>query len=189
MKIAQNKVVGVSYELRVGDARGEVVETVDSSRPMEFIYGVGQLLPKFEEYLLGLQEGDNFEFTLLCDEAYGKAMEEYVVDVPKSVFEVNGKIDESILKEGQALPMQNAEGQRLNGVIVEVKQDVVVMDFNHPMADEDLHFRGKIESVRDATPEELSKGLHHGAGCSCGDCGGECSGCDGGDCDKGSCGR
>lgn len=181
MIIEKNKVVGLSYVLHVDNAEGEVVETVTAARPLEFIYGIGQLLPKFEENIAGLKVGDTFAFQLLCEDAYGKALEEYVIDVPKNVFMVDGKIDEEILKEGNALPMMDSAGHHMNGVIVEVKDDVVVMDFNHPMAGDDLYFTGKVESVREATADELKNGLRRG----CGGCGG--GSCDSGNCDGGNC--
>lgn len=185
MKIEKNKVVGLSYVLRTDGPKGDVVEKVSAKRPLEFIYGIGQLLPKFEENIAGLAVGDTFEFLLPCDDAYGKALEEYVIDVPKTVFMVDGKIDESILQEGNALPMMDNQGNHMNGVIVEVKDDVVVMDFNHPMAGDDLYFTGKVEAIRDATEEELKNGL---APKGCGGCGGHCGGgecasdCNGGEC-------
>ena len=119
------------------------------------------MLPKFEENLNGLKAGDNFEFQLTCEDAYGPASEDAVVELPKNIFEVDGSIEEGLLEEGNVIPMQNNEGHKFNGVVVEVNDDMVTMDFNHPLAGDDLHFTGKIIDIREATPEEVDDGHVH----------------------------
>jgi len=155
MTISDEKVVTLVYELKVDNSEGDVVETVKEDKPFVFLYGAGLMLPKFEEHLSGLKAGDKFEFTLKSDEAYGKATEEAVMDLPKNIFEVEGKIEEGLLKEGNVIPMQNNEGQKFNGVVMEIGDENVKMDFNHPLAGDDLHFTGHIMDVREATKEEL----------------------------------
>ena len=161
MTISNEKVVTLAYQLRVDDKNGDVVETVEKDKPFVFLSGAGLMLPKFEENLNGLKAGDNFEFTLKCEEAYGKASEEAVMDLPKNIFEVDGKIEEGLLAEGNVIPMQNNEGQKFNGVVVEVKEEAVNIDFNHPLAGDDLHFTGNIVEIREATKEELDHGHVH----------------------------
>lgn len=104
------------------------------------------------------------------------------MEIPKSVFEVDGKIDEELLEEGKTIPMMDTSGNRLLGSVVEVKDDVVSMDFNHPLAGELLHFSGEVLEVRDATTEEIaSLYAQDEGGCSgcsdagCGDRGQGCS--------------
>jgi FKBP-type peptidyl-prolyl cis-trans isomerase SlyD len=176
MTISNNKVVSLSYVLRVDDQNGEVIETVEASRPLRFIFGTGQLLPKFEDHLQGLAVGASFSFRLSSADAYGNAQEEAVVTIPKSAFEVDGEVDEEMLTVGSALPMMDTQGNRLEGVIVEVRPDEVVMDFNHPLAGDDLFFTGKVEDVREASEEELTQGRGHGDSCGSGGC----DGCNGG---------
>jgi FKBP-type peptidyl-prolyl cis-trans isomerase SlyD len=161
MTISNEKVVTLVYQLKVDNSEGDVVETVKEDKPFVFLYGAGLMLPKFEENLNGLKAGDDFEFTLKCEDAYGKATEEAVMDLPKNIFEVEGEIEDGLLKEGNVIPMQNNEGQKFNGVVVEVADESVKMDFNHPLAGDDLHFAGKIMEVRDATKEELDHGHVH----------------------------
>ncbi|MCB2196024.1 MAG: peptidylprolyl isomerase [Bacteroidetes bacterium] len=161
MTISNEKVVTLVYQLKVDNSEGDVVETVKEDKPFVFLYGAGLMLPKFEENLSGLKAGDDFEFTLKCEDAYGKATEEAVMDLPKNIFEVEGKIEDGLLKEGNVIPMQNNEGQKFNGVVVEVADETVKMDFNHPLAGDDLHFTGQIKEVRDATKEELEHGHVH----------------------------
>jgi len=161
MTISNEKVVTLVYQLRVDNNEGDIVETVKEEKPFVFLYGAGLMLPKFEENLNGLKAGDKFEFILQCEDAYGKATEEAVMDLPKNIFEVEGKIEDGLLAEGNVIPMQNNEGQKFNGVVVEVKDDNVTMDFNHPLAGDDLHFSGEIKEVREATKEEIDHGHAH----------------------------
>jgi len=158
MTIQENKVVSLVYQLRVDNNEGDIVETVEKEKPFVFLYGAGNLLPKFEEELAGLKVGDNFEFKIDCENAYGKASEEAVVDLPKNIFEVEGKIDEEIIKVGNVVPMQDNEGRKFNGIILEITDQNIVMDFNHPLAGDDLFFKGEVVEVRDASDEEMKQG-------------------------------
>ncbi len=177
----KNSVVSIVYELRNGSKEGDVVESLNNDNPLTFLFGTGGLLPKFEEHLNGLTSGENFEFLLRSEDAYGPVVESAVVHVPKSVFEVDGKIDETLMKIGNTVPMMDAEGRRLNGKVTSIDAEAVEMDFNHPMAGNDLHFKGEVTEVRTATEEELSHGhIHAGGGCGCGSNEG---GCGDGSCD------
>jgi FKBP-type peptidyl-prolyl cis-trans isomerase SlyD len=182
----KDNVVSIIYELRSGSKEGEVVEALTPDNPLTFLFGTGGLLPKFEENLGGLATGDSFEFLLHAEDAYGPVVESAIVVVPKKVFEVNGKIDENLMKLGTMVPMMDSEGRRLNGKVITIEEGAVKMDFNHPMAGNDLYFKGRITAVRNATEEEMSHGHIHqeGGGCGDGNCG--CGGNDG-SCGDGSC--
>ena len=106
MKIGENEktFVALSYELTVD---GEVVEKVTAESPLQFIYGAGFLLPKFEAHLKGLSKGDDFAFHLDTEDAYGPVISEAVVDLPKEVFMVDGKIEDGLLEIGNQLPMSD----------------------------------------------------------------------------------
>lgn len=158
MQITKNKVVSVTYELRLNTAEGDVIEQVSNDAPLTFLYGVGNMLPKFEERIEGFEEGQEFEFSLSSDEAYGQKNEDAVIDLPKNIFEVEGKIDENLLKIGNIVPMQDPEGNEYQGIVQSVGDESVTMDFNHPLAGEGLHFTGKVETLRDATEEEIQQG-------------------------------
>jgi len=129
-----------------------------------FLYGNGQMLPKFEEYLNALKAGDAFEFTLASDDAYGEMDQDAIIDLDKSIFQVDGKTDDEMLAIGNVIPMRDDQGNMLQGIVVSVTKDMVRMDFNHPMAGNVLHFAGKVIEVREASAEELSHGHAHGAG-------------------------
>ena len=180
----KNNVISIVYELRSGSKDGEVVESLNSSNPLTFLFGTGGLLPKFEEKLTGLSSGDNFEFLLRSEDAYGPVVENAIVNVPQTVFEVDGKLDENLMKVGTMVPMMDAEGRRLNGKVIAIEGDAVQMDFNHPMAGNDLYFKGEVTDIRTATEEELSHGHIHGSGNGCGSGDGSCND---GSCDDGSC--
>lgn len=170
MVIDNNKVVSLTYELRVNDENGQLLETVNEEKPLTFLYGSGRLLPKFEENLSGLKEGDAFNFRIKSDDAYGSVDENAIVDVPIASFAIDGQIDDSLLTLGNTIPMQDGDGNRLNGIVKEVTDQAVKMDFNHPLAGENLHFKGQIAELRDATTEEIEEGKHScgcGSGCGC----------------------
>ena len=189
MKVAQDKVVAVSYELQV---EGKIADKAGSEKPLEYIHGTGMLLPKFEASLEGKEPGDSFAFTLTPEEGYGVRNEKYMVDIPKTAFMIDGKVREDLLKVGNVIPMLNSEGQVIQGTVASIAEDSVKMDFNHPMAGKTLNFSGKVEAVRDATQKELTEGLHGEylpqEGCHCG---GDCKHgeCGEGECGKGGCGH
>jgi FKBP-type peptidyl-prolyl cis-trans isomerase SlyD len=166
MKIENNKMVSLIYELKESDSEGRLIETLDENRPLTFIFGSGRLLPVFESNINSLNKGDLFRFTLRSEMAYGEKGEEMIVNVPIAVFETEGKINEDICRVGNEVPMMDTEGNPLNGIINEITDTYVKMDFNHPLAGLDLFFSGKIIDVRDATAEEIAAMNH-----SCSSCG------------------
>jgi FKBP-type peptidyl-prolyl cis-trans isomerase SlyD len=183
MKISQNKFVSLTYDLHVGEGEErEWMESATPESPLDFIFGTNSMLDAFEKNIEDLSEGDSFSFTLTPDQAYGEYDDEHVVDLPKSIFEVDGKIDSNVVFEGNVVPMMDASGNRLNGSVAEIKDDVVTMDFNHPFAGETLHFTGKILTVREAGAEEIAALFSHGNGCSCGCEEEDKSGCSSGGC-------
>ena len=173
MTIQDEKVVALTYVLRVD---GEVKDQATEDSPLEFIYGLGYLLPKFEEYLLGKTVGDTFEFVLSPAEGYGVYDKQAVIELPKSIFEIDGKIQEQLLVVGQVIPMMNQAGGVIPGKVVAVADNSVTMDFNHELAGKELHFTGKVTGIRDATDKELEEGLHGERACThdCSSCGGGC---------------
>ncbi len=158
MIVEKNKVVSLSYELKVN---GETVESVGADSPLMFLFGAGNLLPKFEEQLNGLKSNDEFEFRLISNDAYGPVNKDAIVDVPMQAFAVDGEIDRNLLGIGNHIPMLDQSGNRLNGVVVRFDDDFVTMDFNHPLAGNDLHFTGKVIEIREASADELEHGHVH----------------------------
>jgi FKBP-type peptidyl-prolyl cis-trans isomerase SlyD len=188
LEIGKYAMVTLTYDLRVDDENGEVVEQATEAQPLQFLYGAGAMLPKFESQLAGLREGEPFTIKLSKNDAYGDVNEDAVVDLPKHVFLAGGKFDDELVKVGNTVPMMSSNGQRLNGLVLEVNDDVVTMDFNHPLAGEDLFFAGKVMAVREASDEEVAQILSgSGGGCGCGSGGGCGSGCGDDGCSDDSC--
>jgi len=117
---------------------------------------------------------------LTSDEAYGQRNEENMAEIPMNAFEANGKVEEGLLTIGNYIPLRDEEGNHYNGKVLSVNNDMVKLDFNHPLASENLYFTGAILSIREATEEELSHGHVHehcndhgddncesGSGCGC----------------------
>jgi len=176
MVIEKDRMVSLTYTLRELNVEGVVIEEVDESNPLKFLFGAGQMLHEFEARIEKLKSGDSFNFSLTPDEAYGERREDLIVDIPIYVFEVNGKFDDEICKVGNQVPMADQQGRRLMGVITEIRDDMVSMDFNHPMAGVSLYFAGGITDVRQSTDEEIN--MYLGGENECGTCGSHSS-CDG----------
>lgn len=179
MKIAQNMVVELCYDLEV---EGQIVDKTTKEKPLDYIHGTGSLLPKLEESIEGMEPGDTFDITLAPADGYGEVDSAKIIDLPKSAFEINGEIREDLLVKGNTIPMLNSMGAVIPGVVLEVGEDTVKMDLNYQMAGKTLHFTGEILSVREATEKELAEGLHGEYLHSCG-----CGGCHGGDGECGDC--
>jgi FKBP-type peptidyl-prolyl cis-trans isomerase SlyD len=131
---------------------------VSKEEPLRFLYGGGNLLQAFEKNVEGLSEGDPFDFTIPSDEAYGPYRDDAVIELPYDAFRVEGELREDLLKEGTHVPMQDSEGNSLEGKVKQLKDENVEMDFNHPLAGEDLHFAGEVVNVREATENEKEAG-------------------------------
>jgi len=188
MENVENKYITVAYKLySIEDGERDFVEEAPVAHPFQFISGLGTTLPELKD----LKKGDKFDFTITCADAYGDYDDEHVIDLPKHIFEINGKFDSERMVEGAIIPLITSEGQHINGSVVEVKEDVVTMDMNHPLAGCDLNFVGEVVENRPATNEELAemaRMMSGGCGCGCDSCGGGCgSGCGDHECGDGCC--
>lgn len=162
MKIAPNSVVKLTYELYVND---EILEVADEADPMVFIHGLSGLPLAFEQKLVGLEDNDTFNFDVDAEDGYGEFDPDAIVDFPIENFKIeDDEVPEGLLELGNYIPFTNDEGERMTGKIIEIKPDVVILDFNHPLVGKMMHFEGKILSVRLATESELDHGHVHGEG-------------------------
>ncbi len=183
MENIPNKYITVSYELYITENDTEnMVERASTEHPFRFISGMGTTLEAFEKEIAPLAKGDKFDFVIPVAEAYGEYDETHVLDLPRNIFEIDGKFDSERIFAGNIVPLMNADGNRLNGTVVEVKENVIVMDFNHPFAGKDLHFKGEVTESRVATNAEIQEVAcmpSEGCGGRCDCCGGGCgnSGC------------
>ncbi len=159
------KVISLTYELRSGSAAGEIIEIAGKDNPAEFLFGVENLVAEFEENINPLKVGDKFEFTIVAENAYGETDPNAVVNLPRNIFTVDGKEADDLLIVGNVVPMRDHNGHPLQGTILEILDESVKIDFNHPLAGHDLHFTGEILSTRAASAEEIDhKHVHTGHG-------------------------
>jgi FKBP-type peptidyl-prolyl cis-trans isomerase SlyD len=178
-KIQPGKYVEMVYDLYAvnHDGTETLVHQVDNDDPEKIVYGVtrGVILP-LEQALAGLSVGEKFNVTVSAEEGFGPHDPEQVAHLEKNIFEVEGKFDNEHIVAGAVIPMMTADGYRINGVVLEVSDKEVVMDFNHPLAGKAVRFDGTVKTVREATPADIEPAP------------GGCSGC-GGSCGEGGCGE
>ncbi len=161
----------MTYELQVD---GQIVDRATIEKPLDYIQGTNMLIPGLEAVVNGLQQGDTFNCSIPPEEGYGQHDSSMVFDIPKDSFMYEGKIREDLIELGRFIPMLNSQGDVCYGMIKEIKETAVTMDFNPPMAGKTLNFTGKIIAVREATDKELTEGLHgeflpqEGHQCKCG---------------------
>lgn len=149
MNIKKGSRVAVHYILRADGPQGEIIEETRTEEPLEFVIGEGEMLEKFEEALMGLGKGDDFTIAIATEDAYGEEQESLFAEFPKTEFiNDDGVMDDELFVEGEVIPMETPEGEIIEGLVVEVKENSIVLDFNHPLADTNLYFEGKVVDVQ-----------------------------------------
>lgn len=161
-QISTNMVVSISYLLREDHATGPVLERMDNFYPFEFLFGTGALLPKFEQELEGLKEGDSFAFRLDVQDAYGEPSAENILQLERAAFERSASASPEELGEGSFVQLTDDGGMRHNGKVLRKTADFIEVDFNHVMAGKALYFEGEVLSVRPASPAEKIRQHHYG---------------------------
>ena len=157
MTIAQQKVVSIHYKVVDVDS-GETIDSSEGKEPMTYLHGAQNIIPGLEKALEGKSVGDELEVTIAPEDAYGEYSDERVQQVPMEAFQGVEKVE-----PGMAFTAQTEQGP-INLVVTEVHEAVVTVDANHPLAGKSLQFSVKVDSVRDASEEELSHGHVHGEG-------------------------
>ena len=190
-----NKYYSIAYKLStIKDGVKKFEEEATEQEPFVFISGFGTTIPGFEKEIEKLAEGDTFDFTLPCAEAYGEYVDARIITLDKNIFTVNGVFDANMIYVDAIIPLQNEDGMRFMGKVLEVNDSNVKVDLNHPLAGCDLNFAGKVTACREATNDEITQMINRlsGGGChgGCGSCGGGCNSGDGcNDCSNGGCGK
>ena len=138
MAIQENQVVTIEYELKVD---GEVVDSNVGKDPLEFTFGIGQLIPGLESRMTEMNEGDSEAITVPAAEGYGEYNAEAKQALPKEQF---GDLQ---LEVGMPLQGQGENGQPIQVVVEEIKDNEVVVDFNHPLAGKELNFNITVKSI------------------------------------------
>jgi FKBP-type peptidyl-prolyl cis-trans isomerase SlyD len=153
MQIAKNTVVAITYRLLGTD--GELIEETDN--PVEYLHGgYGGMFPRVEQALDGKSVGDSCQVRLVPDDGFGDYDAELVHVEPRDKFPDN--VEVGMQFEGQGTD----SGQNLVYTVTDIADDKVVVDGNHPLAGQTLHFECTITAVRPASAEEVSHGHVHG---------------------------
>lgn len=156
MKIAPNKVVVMHYA--VSDSEGTLIDSSYDHTPLALIHGTGYMIEGIEEALVDRQQGDKFEVAVPADKAYGERHDGFVQTIPKEMF---AGVDD--LEVGTQLRATTDEGEQ-TVIVIDIQEDEITVDGNHPLAGIDLNFDIEIIEVRDATEDELTHGHVHGEG-------------------------
>lgn len=177
-----HKYITVSYKLyAIDDDRKSLVEEVKETQAMQFMSGFGMMLPDFEKEIEPLATGEEFNFMLTPDKAYGEYDRTHVIDVDKGIFTINNHFDHEHIYKGAIVPLQNEDGNRFLSKVLEINDEKVKVDLNHPLAGKVLNFRGKVVESHTATEEEVQAFINrmnsHDCGCGCDECG--CHGSEG----------
>lgn len=156
MKIAKHNVVTMHYA--VSDSEGTLIDSSYEDKPMAIIQGTGYLIPGLDDALIDHTAGDKFEVTVACEQAYGERHDDYVQTVPKELLA--GVEDLSV---GTQLRATTDDGEQ-TVIVIDVQDDEITVDGNHPLSGLDLSFDVEILEVREATEEELAHGHVHAEG-------------------------
>lgn len=148
--IQPNAFVVLDYTLR--DSDGEIVDQSDGEdgEPIRYVHGYGMLVPGLESRLVGLAKGDAKDIQVPATEAFGDYDEELVLEVERGEFP-----DPKVVAIGDEFIAESPEGDEAVMHVVEVHDDFVVVDANHPLAGVDLTYSVSVRELREATPEEI----------------------------------
>ncbi len=158
MSVVENgKVAFVTYTGKFPDT-GEVFDTNVGGQPLPFLVGYRNMIDGFEQEMMGAVVGQTRSFTLTPERAYGHRDDSAFQDIPRDQFPSDMEIE-----PGMVMAAHSDQGP-VQFTIAAVDGDTVRVDFNHQMAGKTLHFEVEVNSVRDASPEELAHGHVHGPG-------------------------
>ncbi|MBR9868677.1 peptidylprolyl isomerase [uncultured Amphritea sp.] len=156
MQIADKKIVLIHYTLKNLD--DEVMDSSEGAEPLAYLHGTGSIVPGLEKELEGKQAGDKLNVEVSPEEGYGELNPELIQEVDRAAFEGVDNIE-----VGMRFMAQTAWGQQ-PVVVTAITDETVIVDGNHPLADQTLKFDVEVVEVRDATEEELAHGHAHGEG-------------------------
>jgi len=171
MTIQDKTYVELEYSLTLNS--GDVVDKSTPDKPLGFIFGANQIIPGLEKKLQGMSAGESAKLVIEPGDAYGERDEQLVKELPRKYFPEDMDVQPGMIFQA------STPGGPATLKVIEVADESIKADFNHPMAGEKLRFDVKVLTVREATEEELhaltAPPISHGG------CGGGCS-CDGGGC-------
>jgi len=154
MQIAPNSVVAFHYTLT--NDQGEVLDSSEGREPLSYLQGKGNIIPGLERQLEGHKAGDKVNVRVEPAEGYGEVQPQLVQEVPRASFQGVENVEPGMQFQAQT------EGGPLLVTVTKVEGDTVTVDGNHPLAGQPLNFDVAIDSVREASEEELEHGHVHG---------------------------
>jgi FKBP-type peptidyl-prolyl cis-trans isomerase SlyD len=154
MKIADDCVVCIHYKLT--DDAGQTLDSSEGGDPLSYLHGRGGLIPGLERQLDGREVGDNLNATVQPEEGYGHPHPELIREVPLEALQ---QIEN--LRVGMQLQSQGEDGRVQVLVVDAISDTTATLNANHALAGQVLHFAVTVESVREATAEELEHGHAH----------------------------
>ncbi len=153
-RIVDDKVVSLIYTLTNDD--GDVLDESEAGEPLEYLHGYENIVPGLESALTGRALGDKLQVVVPPEEGYGERVDGSVHKVDKSLFP-----DDMEIYAGAMFMSEEDDGEQTPFWIMDIEEDEIVIDFNHPLAGETLHFDVEVVAIRDATPEEIEHGHVH----------------------------
>lgn len=149
------KVVTIHYTLKGDD--GDVIDSSSGGEPLEYLHGAGNIVPGLETAMSGKGVGDKFNVAVTPDEGYGEIEGDGPRPVPRTSFPPDAD-----LEIGMQFFVRGPDGQPFPVWVAGVSDSEVMVDPNHPLAGETLHFDVEVMSIRDASQEEIEHGHPHG---------------------------
>ena len=162
-KVQKGMYVSVNYTGKLDN--GEVFDSSEGRAPLEFKMGAGQLIKGFEDAVTGMSLNEKKEFTLPPEEAYGHRDENQKHEFPRS--ELPDNVNPEV---GDTVAFSTPEGQKIPARLVEMDDENLTFDLNHPLAGESLTFSIEVVGISDS-PTQNPQGCGAGCDCSSGDCG------------------
>lgn len=156
MQISKTNFVKAHYRLRENDSEGAVIEETFDKDPLEFVFGVGMMIPGFEAEIEGLDVGAKKGFKVPSENAYGEKNDQNIIAIPLENFGDEAQQKEHLIV-GNQIGLQDNQGRQHVGLVHAVEEDHAKIDFNHPMAGKDLHFEVEIVEIKETTEDQLKQ--------------------------------
>jgi FKBP-type peptidyl-prolyl cis-trans isomerase 2 len=141
-QVKENNTVKVNYTGKLSD--GQVFDSSEGKAPLEFTLGKGELIPGFEKGLIDMKLNEKKTITISKEEAYGEINNDLIQEVKKS--EIPQEIE---LEIGMELVSKSQDGKEMNLLVVEIKEETIIIDGNHPLAGKDLIFDLEVVEIKD----------------------------------------
>lgn len=154
--VQKDVVVAMEYTLQVD---GEEIDSSKGQDPLQFLVGHGNIISGLEREMIGMKVGESKDVVIQPADGYGEYDEEAYMEVPRSEFPQDMPVE-----EGLELSVRDDEGQSRYARVDGVEGDTVTLNFNHPLAGDELHFNVKVVQLREPTSEELEHGHVHQGG-------------------------